>query len=823
MPQADITSSPESPMFGKVTPPTIPQRPNPRPRSAEPVLRSNTPPNPISPFAAQQPPTPPETAHTESIREDNEICQQDIILPPSRPPPAPPTLPAFAPFTTGQMISSKTTDQMRRGSSSFKAPPNVPMQRFYTETAPPSTMSALLLQQQQHRDPDGVRTVAEHPVANMPPSPPLTRRSTNSVRSSGSKYPPLQGSSPPPAAPSEVGLQVRPSTASGSSNVSLKDVRKVGKHLGQTPIDYLIPNGSLPAAVSGYFHPTHDPCNLEAPPSMRGDNPDANPVAGIFGNLNFLLDSYLAILSSGGSIAVGTGYHSVARRLLERMETLFARNLGVDGVGWAEVLEYLRGSRPKPFLCVLPVRGILARKEEAETPVGGQDQACRTRELAESVVAGVKVKPAMTKVEQWLEEVEQVLKATGPDDCCGPSADKAEDQCLAKQNEDEEDRMVCEIIEGILKNNTEENQIKNFRRFLEDKALVTKMKLALTRLYHDHPPESITPPIVALYMLLHPELHPVLRALANVTEPELELINSGRFDAFLDGSSNVVARDEEEELNVITSLDRRLWTVLEGLEDEIEELHTRALVVRRALKSRKECISRKRPSSSPRSASPVQVKDEQEKRRLDEEQDWAPNVPTLHLPITPDDSASNITFNRRRRQERASKLDKDEDEKKRKKGKKEKKKADEQKFSLKEFAIKSGEFGPSTAVEDAAEKSDGGDTMVSAKRRRKKEGHHSERKEKNRCAECGSCVTAKEGKEKKEKEDKKDREERKKERKEKKEERAERDEKEKEKEKEKDKDKDKDKDKERERRKDAKDANARLGESDSLKSRSRPN
>ncbi|KAF8535996.1 hypothetical protein BDD12DRAFT_852943 [Trichophaea hybrida] len=759
MPQADITSSPESPMFGKVTPPAIPPRPNPRlrrrSRSAEPVLRSNTPPNPISP------------AHGNNT-EDNKICQRDIILPPSRPPPVPPTLPAFAPFTTGQMISSKTTDQMRRGSSSFKALPNVPMQRFHTETAPPSTMSALLLQQQQH------------------------------LRSSGSKYLPLQGSSPPPAAPSEAGLQVRPSTASGSSNVSLKDVRKVGKHLGQTP--------SITSSLMDPF--------------LR---------LGYFGNLNFLLDSYLAILSSGGSIAVGTGYHSVARRLLERMETLFARNLGVEGVGWAEVLEYLRGSRPKPFLCVLPVRGILARKEEAETPVGGQDsqdQACRTRELAESVVAGVKVKPAMTKVEQWLEEVEQVLKATGPDDCCSPSASKAEDQCLTKQDEDEEDRMVCEIIEGILKNNTEENQIKNFRRFLEDKALVTKMKLALTRLYHDHPPESITPPIVALYMLLHPELHPVLRALANVTEPELELINSGRFDAFLDGSSNVVARDEEEELNVITSLDRRLWTVLEGLEDEIEELHTRALVVRRALKSRKECISRKRPSCSPRSASPVQVKDEQEKRRLDEEQDWALNVPTLHLPITPDDSASNITFNRRRRQERASKLDKDEDEKKRKKGKKEKKKADEQKFSLKEFAIKSGEFGPSTAVEDAAEKSDGGDTMVSAKRRRKKEGHHSERKEKNRCVECGSCVTAKEGKEKKEKEDKKDREERKereerkKERKEKKEERAERDEKEKEKEKEKDKDKDKDKDKERERRKDA---NARLGESDSLKSRSRPN
>jgi hypothetical protein len=555
---------------------------------------------------------------------------------------------------------------------------------------------------------------------------------------------------PPPI---DLGL---PRTSATSSGVSLKDVRKVGKHLGQTPIDYLIPNGSLPAPVSGYFHPTHDPSSLDVPPSMRSDNPNVNPVAGIFGNLNFLLDSYLAVLSSGGSIAVGTGYQSVARQLLERVEGVFARDLGVNGIGWAEVLEHLRGSRPKPFLCVLPVRGLLAKREEES--VLNAEPACTTQQLAASVVAGVKAKPAMSKVNQWLEEVEQVLRAAEPDDCS-----------KALQDEDEEEEIVCQIIEGILKNNTEESQIKNFRRYLEDRVFGTRMKLALTRLYHEHPVELITPPIVALYMLLHPEVQPLLDAIANVSEQELDLINSGRFDSFLDGSTNVVAKDEEHELNVISALDKRLWSVLEGLEDEIEELHTRALVVRRALKSRKECISTKKPSTasiSSRSASPVPLPhplaepkrpdDERQKRHIDEE-DWALNVPTLNLPITPDDSASNITFNRRRRQERAKKVH--EDDHKRKKEKEQKKiaklKKEEEKktnsviagsATAKDNKFLLGGLGSTTfgkEGEDADLKSDG-DTMTS-RRRRKKEVKDRDRST-LRCGDCGSCVMVKDEK-----------------------------------------------------------------------------
>lgn len=720
------------------------------------------------------------------------------------------------------MLPAKTLK--KRGSIATNSP-HIPPQRFYSESPAPSTDMSGLLQQTHHRDQESrqpqLSGAVPDPITCMPPSPPLTRRSTSgSSRTVSSKFQQPSSkpaTSPPPVAvPAtipEVVVNNRPTaiaTAPPASNVSLKDVRKVGKHLGQNPIDYLIPHGSLPAPVSGYFHPTHDPCSLEPPASMRSDNPDANPVAGIFSNLNFLLESYLTILSSGGSLAVGTGYQSVARKLLERVETLFARDLGVPGIGWADVLEYLRGTRQKPFLCVLPVRGLLARREGVSNNACApeQQQYGSTRELAESVVAGVMVKPAMTKVEQWLEEVEQVLRATDNDDCCPPPG---KDQCLSKEDEDEEDRMVCEIIEGILKNNTEDNQIKNFRRFLEDRPFVAQMKKALTRLYHDNPAESITPPIVALYMLLHPELHSLLRALSNITDSELELINSGRFDAFLDGSTNVVARDEDEEFNTITALDKRLWTVLEGLEDEIEELHTRALVVRRALKSRKELIARKRPSadalvrlsslaeSLPKLGKPEEAEELATKGRY--EDDWALNVPTLHLPLTPDDSASNITSNRRRRAERASKLKGDEDDrrkdKERKREKKEAKaKKEEEKsalqprMSLKEFAIKSGEFGPATILEEIEERSDAGETMLSGgKKRRRKDGESKKDRERSRSRNrSGGSGVAEKDEKKKDKDDGGERRERKhreekKERRERREERSEKDSKEEKKEK----------------------------------------
>ncbi|KAI5801057.1 hypothetical protein FPQ18DRAFT_252461 [Pyronema domesticum] len=691
------------------------------------------------------------------------------------------------------------TDQVRRDSPGSKPQQTMPTQRFYgSETPDPSSMTALL-QQQNHRDTDVFPPGAANLASNMPPSPPLTRHSTTSVRWAGS---PRQ--TPPPHALTESNLQPRPPTASGSSTVSAsrQGVRDMGKQMGKTPIDYLLPNGSLPAPVSGYFHPTHDPCNLDPPPGMHGDD-EVNPVEGIFGHLNFLLENYLQILSSGGSIAVGTGYNSMARRLLDQIGHVFARDIEVDGVGWADVLEYLRGGREKPFLCVLPVRGLLARQEAAAASVvggRGDDKIASTRELAESVVGQVKIKPAMVKVEQWIAEVEVVLRMNDPNDNFR--------EPLTKQEEQEE-HLVCEIIEGTLRNNIkEENQIKQFRRILEDRQFNSKIRHGMTRLYTDYSADSITAPIAALYVLLYPEMTKILLALADVFEDELELINSGRFDSLLDGSTNVVARDEEEELEVITNLDRRLWTVLESLEDELEDLHSKALIVRRALKSRRECITQKRPTPVT-SPSPESRRDEKERRRVEEEQEWAINVPSLNIPIEPDDSASNITFHRRRRQEKANKeLDRVEEEKRRRKEKK-RSVSDDHRHFLNRF---SGN-GPVSAINEEGEKSD---TGTSTRRRKKRESHGGDDRRRSKSDEHGSSLS-------KDDKERRDKEERRKERKEKNED-GERDKERSSKDKDRERARDKDKEKEREKRKEGKEgkeSKSKDGDGDS-KSKSRP-
>ncbi|KAI5820701.1 hypothetical protein BZA77DRAFT_83026 [Pyronema omphalodes] len=785
IPGVEVSSSADTPVLEKDTPPALPPKIElntlTQTRSPEPISRSGTP-RPISPFAAQQILTQPETANLVAAGNIPEICQQDLTLTPSQTALLSPTLTDFAPFTTAQMLTP--TDQVRRDSPGSKPQQTMPTQRFYgSETPDPSSMTALL-QQQNHRDTDVFPPDAANLTSNMPPSPPLTRHSATSVRWAGSprQTPPP----PPPHALTESNLQPRPSTASGSSTVSTsrQGVRDMGKQLGKTPIDYLLPNGSLPAPVSGYFHPTHDPCNLDPPPGMQGDD-EVNPVEGIFGHLNFLLENYLQILSAGGSIAVGTGYNSMARRLLDQIGHVFGRDIEVDGVGWADVLEYLRGGREKPFLCVLPVRGLLARQEAAASVVGGRgdDKMASARELAESVVGQVKIKPAMVKVEQWIAEVEAVLRMNDPNDNFT--------EPLTKQEEQEE-RLVCEIIEGTLRNNIkEENQIKQFRRILEDRKFNSKIRLGMTRLYSDYSADSITAPIAALYVLLYPEMTRILLALADVFEDELELINSGRFDSLLDGSTNVVARDEEEELEVITNLDRRLWTVLESLEDELEDLHSKALIVRRALKSRRECIAQKRPTPV-NSPSPEARRDEKERRRAEEEQEWAINVPSLNVPIEPDDSASNITFHRRRQEKANKELDRVEEEKRRRKEKK-RSVSDDHRHFLNRFSVN----GPVSAINEEGEKSDAG---TSTRRRKKRESHGGDDRRRSKSDEHGSGLS-------KDDKEKRDKEERRKERKERNDD-GERDKERSSKDRDRDRDRerarDKDKEKERERRKEGK-------------------
>ncbi|CAZ82159.1 unnamed protein product [Tuber melanosporum] len=675
-PHQDFSSSSSNPphLSTRQRLPSSYKPPYTRPRSAEPVgFRS---PVLVSQGFGTLPTLPatnsiPTTLSSADIGEEEEedLGHEGVSLSaadqspsaPSRSPPPPPRIDITPAHSERADMPFKLPQQQKReGPSPRHKPTPAPVPRYQAlETPVPSTLSRAM-------NKDGIVRPASAnanpiPAFSLPPSPPLTRRSTvvQSVRSSAPKYapslPPLQPSRS--LAPGQDGtLLGRPSTSSSSSTVSVREVTKLGKALGRQPIDYLIPYGALDVPVSDNFHPYQDPHSLTNSPKTE------LPVADVFGNLNYLLESYLGILSNGGSMAVGTGYRSVARKLLQQVGGVFNREVGVEGIDWSDILEYIRGDEQKPCLCVLPVKGLIQRNIDTATILSGAEPASevglqapqQTKELAESVVAGVREKSGTGKVQEWLEEVEKVLRQQPPP---SPTVSTVPEEV----EHEYEDEVVTQIIEGILPTPA---QIEVFRSYLTDHAYLASTRAALMRLYPQHPAVSITKPIVALYLLLHVELHPMLAAIGGLSDAEMELINSGRFDGFLDGSTNAVPRDEEEELGCITDLHKKLARVMYTLDDELAELHNRALIVRQALKERIDAIATRMKKKAPESeyggdntvvdgGEDVAVGGEDEQDDL-----LSPLVPVEEwdggksILLSPDDSASNVHFSRRRREAR---------------------------------------------------------------------------------------------------------------------------------------------------------------------------
>ncbi|EPQ65362.1 hypothetical protein BGT96224_419 [Blumeria graminis f. sp. tritici 96224] len=130
-------------------------------------------------------------------------------------------------------------------------------------------------------------------------------------------------------------------------------------------VDYLMRNGGLARSV---------PKSLIAPVSKSTSQqstrqPPLVPISvdRIFSSCFSLLEQYETVLSKNGSLAVATGYRSVARRLLDRLEVIMGRDLSTEGckcimcqhpdlapaekpkgLGWGEVLEWSAGRKELP-------------------------------------------------------------------------------------------------------------------------------------------------------------------------------------------------------------------------------------------------------------------------------------------------------------------------------------------------------------------------------------------------------------------------------------------------------------------------------------------
>ncbi|KAL8871240.1 MAG: hypothetical protein Q9174_002885, partial [Haloplaca sp. 1 TL-2023] len=128
-------------------------------------------------------------------------------------------------------------------------------------------------------------------------------------------------------------------------------------------VDYLMLNGGLQQAVPKSLLAAGQP----VPPNGHPLPTIPTQVDRFFGPFNTLLDDYVKVMNKSGSLAVATGYRSIARKLLDRLEAVFNRDISSEtctciicqasplqytdedsGVSWGEILEYVCGRQDLP-------------------------------------------------------------------------------------------------------------------------------------------------------------------------------------------------------------------------------------------------------------------------------------------------------------------------------------------------------------------------------------------------------------------------------------------------------------------------------------------
>lgn len=479
-------------------------------------------------------------------------------------------------------------------------------------------------------------------------------------------------------------------------------------------VDYLLQNGGLSKAIPRSLLAAID--GVPASTYMQYQTPrlsgaQAHDVRSFFKPLQNVLNSYNTVMDTSGSLAVATGYRSVARRLLDRLENVFARNISSEhckcmmcsdlpipdessGANWGEILELVSGR------CELP--SWPPYEEQSETT--GLGISSQVEEPCQRI--DVDVPP------QYREHYEKQSKKTKV----------AVQSWLSDQQEDIPEDADDETLTFIMLTRLEQPQRPLFYALLWglDKLpnprtqkpesgtppYLVKAGLALQRLYrlYKAPRDQFT----VMYLIRHPDMHNMLATLAAVSKHEWEILVSGRFDGFLwsgaddlpemsppprTGSRNMfgnmpsidgpqrfaspvggpsrfqsfspspysrpgstrptggapVQIDEETEIAVLAEIEREIYLGMEAMEDAFEHLHNQAEQVRRRLRERAAALSmvaqqRKGPGMG---GIEVRIDTPASCRDPDESAD------DLRSEIGPDDSASNVSHNRRRKAHRA--------------------------------------------------------------------------------------------------------------------------------------------------------------------------
>ncbi|KAL1957836.1 hypothetical protein VTO42DRAFT_5401 [Malbranchea cinnamomea] len=462
-------------------------------------------------------------------------------------------------------------------------------------------------------------------------------------------------------------------------------------------VDYLLQYGGLGHHVPRNFLGAGESANVPQEyfrPELVG--------AKLFEPFSRLLDDYGQVMKKNGSLAVATGYRSVARRLLDRLEAVFARDISSEtctcfmcyregeeypedvstGVSWGEVLELVSGRQELPAWPPFSIG--------SETPdiPPGQSQAPMQKldvdipkEYREHYIQ--QSKKTKDAVDKWLSR--QPNQTTSP-------PDDFDDDTLAfviLTYLDEERREAFKELLEIPKT-PPAPKTETPKPVKERPQTIVLGSLALQRLYRlARPPRD---PETAIYMVNNPDMHHVLATLAAISNDEWDILTSGRFDGFLrsgaedgedlaissstqlpsycHGSTNgrasrtsmrstpasfgaPISIDEETEIATLAEIERDIFLGMEALEDAFEALHCKAEAIRRAIRERGAGLTAARARrNSAFNGGGVEV--------LTRTPDLAGTVDTVTddglddgmSEIAPSDSASNISSNRRRRPKR---------------------------------------------------------------------------------------------------------------------------------------------------------------------------
>lgn len=514
-------------------------------------------------------------------------------------------------------------------------------------------------------------------------------------------------------------------------------------------VDYLLKNGGLPYMISKKLvsSDANKPVQyaMYQSPAMYQAAP-LEEYQKVFSPLYKRLDDFLHVLRRNGSVAVATGYRSVARRLLDKLSQIFARDIsGVrcdcvtcstmpqpylsdeedSGVSWGEILEFVSGRRelpPWPPFAIQPDEGGLGILGATEAPMQKIDIDVPDEYRDHYKRQNQKTKLA---VQSWLSQQ--------PELPTGPPEEADEDTlmfAMMTKLDTRQRNLFIALMHG-------QNSISDSRaptpaeRPTTPSTALKRARRALQRLYRlERPPRDCE---CAMYLLHNQELHGMLATLAEVNEQEWEILISGRFDGFLwsgaenspfppsasqyapssrgpsrNQSSTPLSRnttpfsglsglapsrgttpfsplrnvmspdsasprpptqssshsaggfaspapvqlDEDTEIAVLAELERNLYTDMERLEDAFELLHGRAELVRQLVRERSAGLSMQAQMRRGFSSDPGVRLGTPASGFTDFEDEYDDDGLADMASLAPDDSASQISFNRRVRKRR---------------------------------------------------------------------------------------------------------------------------------------------------------------------------